>query len=112
MSTQQQLMSDIEIICMIEQNDPSGWDFLYDKYALMMYVAILWVIDEEQPADEILFTIFFQLKADKSLLESKKSLCQSLLYHTCMTSMKISEKNDFFVKKVEVYDELFSMSMQ
>ena len=112
MNSHQKLMTDTEIICMIEQNDPLGWDFLYDKYALMMYVAILWVIDEEQPAEGILIMIFFQLKADKSLLETKKSLCQSLLYHTCMTSSKISENNDFFAKKDEVYNEMFSMSMQ
>lgn len=104
------LMPDTEIISMIEQNDPLGWDFLYDKYALMMYVAILWVIDESELAEGILIMIFFQLKADKSLLETKKTLCQSLLYHTCMASSKILELSEVAVHNDDLYNESFAMS--
>jgi len=110
MATQHILKSDIEIVDMIEQGNPLGWQYLYDKYALMMYVAILWVVDEGPPAEEILVMLFFQLKADKSLLETKKSLCQSLLFHTCVTSLKIMQNNEIVAKREDDYHELFAMS--
>ncbi len=110
MATQHILKSDIEIVELIAQNNPQGWQYLYDKYALMMYVAILWVVDEGPPAEEILIMLFFQLKADKSLLETKKSLCQSLLFHSCVTSLKIMQNQEIIAKREDAYQELFAMS--
>ncbi len=47
MMLKQNIKSDMEIISMIEQNDDAGWKNLYDKYALTMYVGVLWVVDDE-----------------------------------------------------------------
>ncbi len=94
-------ISDIEIISMIEQNDDAGWKNLYDKYALTMYVGVLWVVDDEIFAKNILTQLFNLLKTDKTLLCTKKTLCSSLLHYTYAVTYKILRdiNNTIVIKK-------------
>ena len=89
MITSQHLMSDTEILCLIEHNNALGWQCLYNKYALMMYVGILWITNDKILTEEIMSHLFIQLKTDKSLLNTKLTLCSSLLHHTYAISYKM-----------------------
>ena len=81
MTTQQNALCDTEILSMIDKNNTQGWKSLYDKYALMMYTTILWVIHDEALTEGVLILLFTQLRTNKPLLETKKSLSASLLHH-------------------------------
>jgi hypothetical protein len=107
MATQQYFISDAEIISMIDHENPSGWSHLYDKYALMMYVAVLGVIHDEKIAAEVLALLFIQAKANKSLLRTKKSLCASLLKHACTTALKISDTNEKIPVREDLNNKVF-----
>ena len=94
MITSRHLMSDTEIICLIEHNNFLGWQCLYNKYALMMYVGILWITDDKALTEEIMSHLFVQLKTDKTLLCTQQTLCSSLLcfaYSTAYKMLKISQ---------------------
>lgn len=94
MITQHNLLSDTEIICLIDNNSFLGWQCLYNKYALMMYVAILWVTNDKILTEEIMSLLFAQLKTNKTLLTTNKTLCSSLLQHTYSTAYKMLKIND------------------
>jgi hypothetical protein len=94
MITQRHLMSDTEILCLIEHNNFLGWQCLYNKYALMMYVGILWITDDKKLTEEIMSLLFVQLKMDKTLLNTKQTLCSSLLHHTYAIAYKMMKIND------------------
>jgi hypothetical protein len=94
MITSRHLMSDTEILCLIEHKNFLGWQCLYNKYALMMYVGILWITDDKILAEEIMSHLFVQLKTDKTLLNTKLTLCSSLLYHTYAISYKMLKVNE------------------
>lgn len=81
--------SDAEIMYKIEENNLQGWADLYDKYGLIMFVAIFWATDDEKMAEELLISLFGQLKLNPNLLRVKSSLPLSLLFHTYTTAMKI-----------------------
>jgi hypothetical protein len=94
MIRQHNLLSDTEIICLIDNNNFLGWQCLYNKYALMMYVAILWVTDDKVLTEEIMSLLFAQLKTNKMLLTTHKTLCSSLLQHTYSTAYKMLKIKD------------------
>jgi hypothetical protein len=85
----QTTISDAEIMYKIEENNLQGWADLYEKYGLIMFVAIFWATDDEKTAEELLVSLFKQLKQNPDLLRIKTSLPISLLYHTYVTVMKI-----------------------
>ncbi len=99
MSAYQNAIMDTDIIFLIQKNDSLGWEYLHDKFALTMYIAILWVISDERRAHEILNMIFSQFKTNIHLLETQRSLSESLLYHTCITSLKVLRINELEEKK-------------
>ena len=89
MLTEQSLISDTELISMIEENNHSAWEYLYKKYNEVIYGAILRLTDNETIAKEILTQLFVELKANKALLRSKKPLCLCLLHHAYTISIKV-----------------------
>jgi hypothetical protein len=99
MITSRHLMSDTEILCLIEHNNFLGWQCLYNKYALMMYVGILWITNDKLLAEEIMSHLFVQLKMDKSLLYTKKTLCSSVLHQTYAVAYKILKINEMRFEK-------------
>lgn len=108
MNTQNE-MPDLAIISMIEQNETIGWKNLYDKYALTMYVPILWIVDDEIFAKNILSQLFSQLKMDKKLLSTKRTLCASLLQYTYVTAYKMLRANNAMINKQLMHNDVFSM---
>lgn len=98
----------MEIISMIKQNDDAGWKNLYDKYALTMYVGVLWVVDDEIFAKNILTQLFNHLKTDKTLLRTKKTLVASLLQYTYATTCIILKANNSIIRKKRSHNEAFS----
>ena len=108
MNTQNE-MPDLAIISMIEQNETIGWKNLYDKYALTMYVPILWIVDDEIFAKNILSQLFSQLKMDKKLLSTKRTLCASLLQYTYVTTYKMLRATNAMISKQSKHNDVFSM---
>jgi hypothetical protein len=102
MITQRHLMSDTEILCLIEHNNFLGWQCLYNKYALMMYVCILWITDNKVLTEEIMSLLFVQLKTDKTLLNTKQTLCSSLLHQTYAIAYKMMKVNQLRSQKHNV----------
>lgn len=99
---------DFEIIALIEQHNPVGWKKMYDKYALSMYVAVLWVVDDTIFAENILTQLFYQLKVDKTLLNSKKTLSASLLHYTYVTTYKMLRADNKAHQNERSYNDLFT----
>ena len=108
MITKQNTTSDLEILSMIAQNDAAGWKNLYDKYALTMFVAILWIVDDGVYAENLLAQLFAQLKTNKAVLSTKRTLCASLLYFTYITTYKILRANRAIGRKERNQNEVFS----
>ena len=52
------VIDDAIIVMLLKQNISKGWEQLYDKYAPMMYGAILRIVDDKELADEILIRLF------------------------------------------------------
>jgi hypothetical protein len=102
MITSRHLMSDTDILCLIEHNNFLGWQCLYNKYALMMYVGILWITNDKILTEEIMSHLFVQLKTDKALLYTKQNLSSSLLHHTYAIAYKILKINEMRCKKHDV----------
>lgn len=102
MITSRHLMSDTEILCLIEHNSFLGWQCLYNKYALMMYVGILWITDDKTLTEEIMSHLFVQLKTDKTLLYTKQTLCSSVLHHTYAVAYKMLKINEMRFEKHNV----------
>jgi hypothetical protein len=102
MITSRHLMSDTEIMCLIEHNNFLGWQCLYNKYALMMYVGIFWITDNKALTEEIMSLLFVQLKMDKTLLNTKLNLSSSLLHHTYSTAYKMVKINEMRYQKHNV----------
>jgi hypothetical protein len=94
MNTFENTITDTEILILIQKDKTEGWHYLYEKYALTMYVSILWVVNDERLAVQILSLLWVQLKGNKALLETKKTLSLSILNHALMTSVKIMRTND------------------
>lgn len=99
-------MSDTEIMCLIEHNNFLGWQCLYNKYALMMYMGIFWITDDKALTEEIMSLLFVQLKTNKTLLNTKRTLSLSLLHHTYSTAYKMFKVNEMRCRKQEVQLEL------
>ena len=95
-------MSDTEILCLIEHNHFLGWQCLYNKYALMMYVSILWVTDDKILTEKIVSLLFVQLRTDKSLLYTKQTLCTSLLHQTYAIAYKMLKINEIGCLKNDI----------
>jgi hypothetical protein len=107
MIRQRHLMSDTDILCLIEHNNFLGWQCLYNKYALMMYVGILWITNDKILTEEIMSHLFVQLKTDKSLLNTKQTLCSSLLHHTYAIAYKMLKINEMRWQKHNVQLESY-----
>jgi hypothetical protein len=92
------LISKEEIVSMIEDNDTLGWVYLYDKYASLMYGAILRLTRNQKLADKILTESFAQIKDNLFLLKAPGSLYLQLLHHTFIIAKNIL-KNDVKTQK-------------
>ena len=83
MSFQKKIFSNIEIISLIQDGKPIGWELLYDKFAAILYGSILRYTDELTLADNILIDSFNQLENKPEILaHAHHRLLIVLLHHT------------------------------
>lgn len=104
---QQSSTSDSEILDLIAQENNLAFEYLYDKYAAMMYGAILRVTSNKKVAEKILIQSFAGLKKNKTLFESKKALCIILLHYTHATALEILAKKEIILKRKDKTAETF-----
>jgi len=75
-------ISDVTIVSMLAENNSSAWEQLYDKYAPMMYGAVVQTAKDERIAEQIFKECFFQLKENKNISKIRGPLDSFLLKHT------------------------------
>ncbi len=73
------LLSDIEILHLLKQNNNIVWDFIYAKYSTMMYSIIFKSTDNQILADEILKNTFLKLKMNSSIILQSGSIGLGLI---------------------------------
>ncbi len=84
---------DTTIVTMLEENNLSAWEHLYDKYAPIMYGAIFQITGDGTMSEEIFKECFLQLKENNNLLEAKTALCPFLLRHAHSITLKYLKKS-------------------
>ena len=72
----------------IVQHNESGWSYIYDKYAPIMYGTILKMTGDEDIVEDILEEVFVELYTKKLLAPDHTALCHSLLRHTFKSTIK------------------------
>lgn len=85
-------ISDSTILNFIRENNLSGWDQLYDKYAPIMYGIICTHTADKRLADEILINLFIRLKSEEVLLNINATSCVSILRYTYINTRKALQK--------------------
>jgi DNA-directed RNA polymerase specialized sigma24 family protein len=73
------------------QNKESDWANFYDKYASIIYGAILEMTGDEVSSTEILEEIFLDLYKKKVFSPYHTTFCMSLLRHTFQLTVKYLE---------------------
>ena len=82
---------------MIQDGKPLGWEFLYDKFAAILYGSILRCTDDSILADKILIDSFNQLQNKPEILANAHyRLLIVLLHHT----NKITQH--YLAKKIKI----------
>lgn len=107
MTVSKTIISDADILMLIEQDNNKGWEYLYDKYAAMMYGAILRVTDNTVLADKILVRSFLNCKKNRFFAATKTSLCLALLRVANAAAKEILGKNGVGIKMQDQSDATF-----
>ena len=92
------IISDPAILLLIEQDNSKGWEYVYDKYAAMMYGAIRKVTDDPLLADKILEQSFINFKQDIFFVSAKTSLCLALLRVATATAKELLSEKGVAIK--------------
>ena len=103
------IKSDVEIISMLRQGNRSAWEHLYNKYAAVMYGAILRFTDDQDLAEEILVESFVQLKTKSILASANRLLCLSVLHHTFLVVKRILESRGIALKHDIEANEIYAI---
>ena len=91
MTLESEIVSEKEIITMLQENNPLAWEHLYDKYAPAMYGLVCSLTDDKLLGEQIFANSFIQLKKNGILSGTKYALSAVLLKHTysyAMTHLK------------------------
>ena len=75
-------ISDEHIGTLLKENEDSAWEFLYDKYAPVMYGLIYNLTDDKVLAENFFINAFLQLKEKQMLSGINSGLCHTLLRYT------------------------------
>jgi len=92
MTSQSEILSEKQIIVMLQENNPLAWGHLYDKYAPAMYSLICNFTDDKLLAEEIFMNVFRELKQKQTISKIKYSLCPFILRFTHSFATKYLEK--------------------
>ena len=106
---QKENLSDAEIITMFNNNDLRAWEQLYDKYAAVMFAAILRLTDDIPLAEKILVQSFSTLNLKDNFPSAGKILCVFLLHHTHATATAFLASRFIAVKKRPVFNKKFPL---
>ncbi len=79
---------------MFAQNDKLAWEYLYDKYASMMYGIIINIAGDKTHADDILTDIFVELKTKEMLSRIQSALCHTLIRFTYVLTVKYLKEKE------------------
>lgn len=82
MASESNNISDKDILYMLAEKQPQAWEYLYDKYAPVMYGMIHNLAGEKPLAEKILIAAFVQLKKEWNFLKITNALCARLLRYT------------------------------
>ncbi|REG94337.1 RNA polymerase sigma factor [Algoriphagus antarcticus] len=82
MPLQNNIVSEKEIIGMLQENNPVAWRKLYDKYASAMYGLIYNLTKDKLLAEEIFMGAFLDLKQKQILSKTKYAFCPAILRYT------------------------------
>jgi len=74
-------ISDVTIVSMLAENHSAAWEQLYDKYASMMYGAVIQITKDERIAEHIFKECFIQLKETKHISKVRDPLALFLFKH-------------------------------
>lgn len=85
-------ISDTIILNLIGENNLKGWKLLYDKYAEVMYGVICTHTADKSFAEEILISLFIQLKHQQILLKASVALYPTILRYTHANTKKELKK--------------------
>lgn len=107
MTVNNDIKSDVEIMSMLRQGKRSAWEYLYNKYAAVMYGAIMRFTDDEELAEEILVESFVQLKSTNILSATNSPLCLSVLHHTYLIAKSILKSKGIALKHEIDVNEIF-----
>ncbi len=106
---QKENLSDAEIITMFNNNDLQAWGQLYDKYAAVMFAAILRLTDDIALAEKILVQSFSTLNLKDNFTFDGKILCVFLLHHTHATATAFLASRFVSQKKRSIYNKKFPL---
>lgn len=82
MTLQSVILSETQIMAMLQENNPVVWENLYDKYAPAMFGLICKLTDDKLLAEQIFINSFIQLKEKGTLSKINYALYAILLRHT------------------------------
>lgn len=102
------LLCDSELIELLRQKNAIVWEFVYSKYATMMYGHILQYTGNKTLADEILAKTFDKLKSNFNLDTTKNTIGLNLLNHACETAKEFLNKKSSFKDTPNFTTEFFS----
>lgn len=76
-----EMISEIEIISMLQENNPLVWSYMYDKYSSAMYRLINNLTEDKVIAEEILINAFLDLRKNQTLANVQYALLPIILRH-------------------------------
>jgi len=92
-------IADLNILLLIRENNLSGWEQLYDKYAPIMYGVICTYTTDKRLADKVLIDLFFRLKEDEMLLKGNFTLSVFILRYThTNTKLELKKRGIYYTE--------------
>jgi ABC-type antimicrobial peptide transport system permease subunit len=100
MSLQSEIVSENQIINMLQENNPLVWKKVYDKYATAMYGMIFTFTEDKLLAEEIFMNAFIDLKQKQILSKIECALCPIILRYTYSCTIIHLKKNGILPKNL------------
>lgn len=91
------------------QTDQSAWEYVYDKYAPIMYGIALDMAGDTIIATEILKEAFLELKKKKSLSRIHAGLHHSLVRHTYKLTLKHLKSRGLLPAKIQPFNQIYPL---
>lgn len=106
---EKQYLSDAEIVAMFKADNQLAWGQLYDKYAAVMFAAILRLTDDIAMAEKILVQSFSTLNINNNFTSANKILSAFLLHHVHTTATTYLASRFISLKKTAIFNKKFPL---